>query len=390
MNNQNTWQQYQTYTLPITTMDDFVIEYGQGLYLYDLDGNKLLDVNSGQFCCIFGHSNEYFASILNDVNHNLVHTSLSTYSIQVFEALKLLNQTMPELDPASIIFSTGSEALKFAQRYARHFCEKDIIVTNDYSFLALSLGSSRTNVQTIKTPRNQAEISIALNEFERIASQNNVAGFIIEPIISMGGIIFFDLEFFKGLRKICDQYNIILIFDESQSGFGRSGKWYYYQCLNVVPDIVISAKGLGNGYPISVVSVNKKFIDYNKPIKSNSTHQNAPFAGAIIKAGVNYIQEYDMLTSNQINGEYFLDSIKDLCDKNTCYTNPRGLGLMCAFDIDHKDAKDYAKKLSEHCLKHKLLINTTNQGKTVRFVPPYIITKEAIDETIKIISDFKY
>ncbi|WP_423364245.1 aminotransferase class III-fold pyridoxal phosphate-dependent enzyme [Mycoplasma sp. P36-A1] len=380
--------EYNKYLLPIINSDDYIIKSGKGLYLIDEYGNELLDCNGGQFCTIFGHSNEYFKEILEKVNNTLVHTNVYSYSLSVLKASKQLDSIMLGFNPRSIFLSTGSEAINFSIKYARHYTKKKMVITNDHSFLAISNNFEKNLFSTITTPLNSSDVAASLQEFELLASSNQVACFTIEPIISMGGMLFLPQEFFVGLREICNKYHILLIFDESQCGFARTGKWYYYQQINVVPDIIISAKGVGNGYPVSVVSVNANFVNEQDPIATASTHQNAPYAASIVSAGIDYIEKNNLLNNNLDNGNYFLQKLKELCYHKKLFNNPRGLGLMCAIDINNTNYQVIFNDLKNYCLRNNLIINGTSKGKTIRFIPPYTISTKEIDYIISVLNDY--
>jgi len=379
---------YLDYIIPIKNMDDFIVENGQGMYLYDMSGKQYLDLNGGQFCAIFGHNNKDYQKLIDSYDNGLMHTNTTVISTSIVNACKEIDKLAPELKPASIILSTGTEALLFVQRLSKLIINKEIITTNDLSFLALTYSTNQDTIKTISTPRLSKDIKQSLIEFEAIASTNEVAAFICEPIISMGGGIFLDIDYLKQLRDICTKYNILFIFDESQIGFGRTGSWFYYQQLDFIPDIVISAKALGNGLPISLVSINRDLLDYNDPITSYATHQNPPFAGAVIQAGIKYIKNNNLLESNIQLGKYLLGSLAQLSLSNPIFQNARGKGLFNVVDIVSDDITT-GDKLYQYALKKGIVLSITPDKKAIRFVTPYIITQKQIDEVITVLNSFK-
>jgi len=379
---------YLDYVIPIKGMDDFVVENGQGMYLYDISNKQYLDLNGGQFCAIFGHNNKDYQDLIKSYDNGLMHTNTTVISTSVIEACQAINQLAPELKPASIILSTGTEALLFVQRLSKLTTKKEIIATNDLSFLALTYSTNQDSIQTISTPRSTDQIQDSLDQFEALASKEEVAAFICEPIISMGGGIFLDATYLQELRNICYKHNILFIFDESQIGFGRTGSWFYFQQLGFVPDMVISAKALGNGLPIALVSINRELLDYNNPITSYATHQNPPFAGAVIQAGIQYIKDNNLLQSNIQLGKYLLGSLAQLSLSNPIFQNARGKGLFNVVDIVSDDLTT-GDRLYQYALKKGIVLSITPDKKAIRFVTPYILTHQQIDQVIQVLKDFK-
>jgi 4-aminobutyrate aminotransferase-like enzyme len=375
--------------IPIKGLESFIIKEAEGLYLTDTNNKTYLDLNGGQFCAIFGHNNKQYNDILKKYNNGLWHTNTNIISTSVSKATNAIANLASEMKPASIILSTGTEALSFAQRYARLLSSKDIIVTNDKSFLALTYSTDQSTIKTISTPINDDDINKALLEFEELVHIKRIAAFIIEPIISMGGGIFLSPDFLTRLAKICQKNEILFIFDESQIGFGRCGSWFYYQQLDFIPDMVIAAKSIGNGLPLSLVCVKSSLIDYEKPIISYSTHQNAPFAASIILAGIDYINNNNLLERNIEIGQYLLNSLEKLTSTNKLYSNARGKGLFSVIDINSDD-KNIAIQLHQYGLEKGVILSITPDQKSIRFVTPYIIEKKQIDEVIMILDSFLF
>jgi 2,2-dialkylglycine decarboxylase (pyruvate) len=411
--------EYRKYILPVLNFRDIVLQHGRGSYVWDINGTKILDLNSGQFCSIFGHSDEDLAHEIHSIALTLQDTDTSTLSESVLFAAKKLHDITPEMNSRSIFLSTGAEANECCLRYAKHLKEKSGVVAFDIGYHGLTHGTaaysmSRTRIRptidysyTTSAPKSFSDDSLSneeidsyVQEFEYLISTNadKIAAAIFEPIISGGGLYFPPKYYFQKIRKICDAYNIFLIFDECQTGFGRTGTWFYYQQLGVIPDFVVSAKAMGLGYPVSCVIANGNKITNDKfAMMHYSSHQNEPFAGRIISYGINRIIGDSLLNSNIKNGVFLLNILKELAQKYELIVDPRGKGLMCGFNL-HKpgitDFNAFGTAFCAHALQHKILLQHCNNGKTVRLLPNYIITQNDLEffqtQITAAIKSFKY
>lgn len=404
---QDIYNEYKEYVLPVIPIEKPIILQGSGMYVYDLDGNKIMDLNGGQFCTIFGHSNDKFAEMMKNIANSIQHTNTSTLTLKTLEALKEINEVMPELNPQSIFLATGSEAIEFALRYAKFATKRKGVVAFDIGYHGLTLGSQSVTfggiyanpiveeIFTIKTPKDNNSNDIILEEFEAICKNNEIAAVVLEPIVSVGGMYVQTTDFLSKIKEICEKHQILLIFDECQTGFGRTGEWFAYQKIGVVPDILVSAKGIGLGYPVSLVAI-KDEVAKNYPCPVHySSHQNDPFSAEIVSFGINYINEYHLLTQVKKMGNYFKEQLEKLSKESKYYSSPRGEGLMLGCDLiidGYTDYRELSAKFREYLLSEEnLMIQATNGGQTLRFLPAYTITEEEIDfvvEKLKKISEF--
>lgn len=395
---------YEEYLFPATKFLPTIIDRSEGSYIYDVDGNKILDLNAGQFCSIFGHNNEGFKKVVINQINKIYHTSTAAISPEILIAAKKVSEICYGLNGKVLFLSTGSEAVECALRYAKHITKKEGIVCFDRAYHGLTLGSQSvtyggvwsspqvSNIFSVSTPglhnekieNAQIEIEEHINEVEAILSKfgDKIAAFIAEPIVSVGGMIIPPKEYFNRVHEICRKYNVLFIFDESQTGFGRTGKWFCYQNYNFVPDIIIGAKGMGLGYPVSMVVFNSKIlINANIKISHFSSHQNDPLAAVIVSYVIDYINNNKLMERVSQMGEKFLNKLNCLSEKYTMIKNPRGVGLMIGFDI-HKsgcsDYRDISRELILKLLDKGIMLQATNQGKTFRLLPNYLITDEDI------------
>ncbi|MBQ4283550.1 MAG: aminotransferase class III-fold pyridoxal phosphate-dependent enzyme, partial [Lachnospira sp.] len=198
-------------------------------------------------------------------------------------------------------------------------------------------------------------------------------------------------KYFKEVRALCDRYDVLLVLDESQTGYGRLGTWFAYQELGIVPDIVCLSKGLGLGYPVSAVLMRDTLVPEGTFAMTHySSHQNDAFSATVINAGIDYIENHRILERVSSMGEYFLEKLTQLCDASPHLENPRGKGLMLGADLYYDGATDYRPiyhTLYERCMDAGLIIQGTCGGRVLRFLPDYLISKEDVDMAMAVLGE---
>lgn len=397
-------KEYSQYILPVLKFRDIVISRGSGSWVWDVSGNKYLDLNSGQFCAIFGHSPPQLAEVLSRIASKIQDTDTSTLSDDVLFAAKKVHNIAEGMHGRTLFLSTGAEANECCLRYAKHLKEKNGIVAFDIGYHGLTHGTaaysmSRSRIRplipysyTVRAPRTfpgqnltDKELREHVDEFESVVSQNQdtIAAAIFEPIISGGGLYFPPREYFKMIRQICDRHGIFLIFDECQTGFGRTGSWFYYQQLDCIPDFLVCAKAMGLGYPVSCVIANGDSVSNGLFVMQHySSHQNEPFAACIVSHAIDMINNEHLIIKNRELGIYLLSRLVDLSKRIQLISEPRGIGLITGFNLFVEGTSDYKKIGDEFCrkaLQFGLLLQHCNNGKTIRLLPNYRITKSEID-----------
>ncbi len=401
-------KEYSKYILPVLKFKNLVITKGKGSYLWDADGNKILDVNSGQFCAVMGHSHPAVSEELNIIANKLQDTDTSTLSDDVLYAAKKMHDICEGMNGRALFLSTGAEANECCLRYAKHLKEKNGIISFDLGYHGLTHGTaaysmSRNRIRpvipnsyVVPAPRSfyeddftETQLEEYVKEFEKVLSENieNIAAAIFEPIISGGGLYFPPKYYFKRIREICNKYGIFLIFDECQTGMGRTGNWFYYQELETIPDFIVTAKSMGVGFPVSCVVANGNTVTNDLFLmKHYSSHQNEPFAARLLIRLVDFIEENNILQENITKGDYLLEKLNQLSDKYEMIENPRGKGLIAGFNLYFKNVDDYnpyGDKFCELALEYGLMLQHCNNGKTIRLLPNYIIEKKDIDLLIE-------
>lgn len=398
--------EYKSYIFKAVPFRTPILKKGHGSYLEDIDGNKYLDMMSGQFCTVLGYNHNEFNKIIIKQLKELIHTNTLYLSKPVLLAAKALGSITAKNLKKVIILSTGAEAVEFAIRNAKFYTKKEGIVGvgNGYHGLTLATQSISTNGLYAK-PRVQKSYSIPTPDyFNRLPGQTienfismclkksrkqlekkmgEIAAFVVEPIISVGGMIFPQKEYFKGLEKIAKEHNALMIFDECQTGLARTGEWFAYERIGVIPDMLILAKAAGLGLPVSAVVIKNKIAkSIENQLTHFSSHQNDPIAGIILEFLIKYIKRNNLLKKIKKTGDYFLKQLEILSEKEPWLENPRGLGLMLGFNLPHKEFsknRNPGQELISLLEKKNILIQATQKGKTFRILPNYLISKKEID-----------
>lgn len=391
--------------------DTPVMVRGHGCYVYDEDGNTYLDINCGQFSAIFGHSSHVVNKVLEYSKDNLIHLNSGLISQNFIDAAKKLHTLMPEMDSKIVLLSTGGEANECCLRYAKHMNhDKPGIISFAEGYHGLTHGTEGYSINrkwvkptlmyslSVHAPQVMADgvfdYAPFIEEFRDIARKNRdvVAAALFEPIVSNGGLFYPQKEYWQEIRKICDENDIYLIFDECQTGFGRTGTWFCYQQLGCVPDMLVSAKGMGLGFPVSMVAFNgNRFRNEDFGMHHFSSHQNEPFSSELILQAIKAIEEQGLLRNIAETGTYLVEQLKGLETEIDILTDARGKGLMCGVNLkEYSYSKEKLAKRTEDLTslarKRGLLLQLTNFGRTVRILPAYTTTKEDIDVFIRLLS----
>lgn len=401
------FEEYKEYIFAATEFIEPIIDRGQGSFVWDVDGNKYLDLNSGQFCVTFGHNFEPFNEIVEKQMRRIHHTNTMVLTPEVFEAAKKMADINSEGLSKTIFLSTGAEANECAIRYAKFVTKKDNVISLSkgyhgltHAMQCLTMGGdwarpaigSYDHIEvpdTLYTPEGFTEpeyIELCLRNAEETISANreSVAAVVIEPILGVGGMIILPQEYVKQLRRICSDNDVLLIVDECQTGFGRTGHWFAYQYYDIVPDIVVTAKIMGQGFPVSAVTFHKDVIaDVEGKISHFSSHQNDPLAAVTVSFVIDTIREHNILGENVLKGEYLVDKLRDVSARYPLIRNPRCVGLMAAFDLPidlvESTHRSITRDLINSLMMEGILIQAIRKGVTFRILPSFSISMEEID-----------
>jgi len=381
MNSDNLIQIANNKLLTVTTRPDIIMVKGKGMYLYDTKGKKYLDFVAGWGVNSLGHSPKAIASALKKQSKTLVNASPAYYNLPMVEFAKLLTES--SCFDRAFFCSTGAEANESAIKLARKYGAvhkkgaSDIITTLD-SFhgrtLTTMAASGKTAFRKLFEPKTKGFVKAKFNDIKSIKKliSKKTCAIMLELIQGEAGVNISDKEYITELRRICRKEDILLIFDEVQTGMGRTGKLFCFEHYGVEPDIVTLAKGIGGGFPLSAM-LTKETYNIFEPGEQGGTYTGQPLAMAVGIAVFKELQN-GVIENCAKMGDLIKTKLYKLSEEYEV-TNIRGMGLLIGFDLTKTKGKDFANK----CLNSNLLINSP-QEKSIRLMPPLNITEKEIDE----------
>ena len=360
---------------------------GNGAYLQDDKGNQYLDALTGIAVCGLGHAHPKVAQALSEQGQTLVHTS-NLYDIPHQTRLAERLCALSGMDNA-FFCNSGAEANEAAIKLARIKGNKagnhtPSVVVVEGSFhgrtMATLTATGNRKVHAGFEPLLGGFVRAPFNDIEAIQAiaDNNpgVVAVLVEPILGEGGIYIPDNGYLPALRKICDQQGWLLMLDEVQTGNARTGEYFAYQHSDCLPDVVTTAKGLGNGVPIGVCLARGEAAELFVPGNHGSTFGGNPLACAAAHAVLDVIEEEDICGKAKLQGQRIVDGLRTALAGNNSVTEVRGLGMMIAVELNND-----APSLVSDALEDGLLINVT-QGNIVRLLPPLHLSNEEADELV--------
>jgi 2,2-dialkylglycine decarboxylase (pyruvate) len=395
-----------------TAYQDRVLTRASGSTITDADGNTLIDLEAGQICSILGHNHPTLVRRIVEQTQTMLHHGTGFLSARVFEAAEKLARVTPGALKKSIFVSTGAEANECAFRIAKTCTGRNGIVGFHRGYAGLTLatmavgGSARDTSLTVPgalkilTPHcRECPVGRAYpgcdylclatsEEFLRAHCADGIAAFIVEPILSSGGMIFPPPGYLRQLRDLATRLGALLIADEAQTGMGRTGTWFGTESEGVVPDILVFSKGVGGGFPAAGVIVTDEVADGILGRFGNfSSHQSDPVAAAAIAAVIDVIEEEDLLARAVAAGKRLLDGLQVLRDRHGLFVNVRGRGLMIGVDVSPlpeqgMSAEQVGTAFEYLCREAGVHLKSIWGGRIFRILPALTITDEEVDTVL--------
>ncbi|MGD0690579.1 MAG: aspartate aminotransferase family protein [Candidatus Bathyarchaeia archaeon] len=407
---------------PIFSQDwpNLPVVKAQGLYLYGLDGKRYMDFMAAFGVVNVGHNHPRVVTAAREQMERQIHGAVG---VTLHESVLRLAYMLPEILPGNLDMfffgNSGSEAVEGAIKLARNVTRRPGIIAFMGAFHGRTYGaasltaskaiyrtgldpflpsiyhvpyadpyhSSHPDNPTLCVEESLAELQILL---KRIIAPSQVAAVIVEPIQGEGGYIVPPKEFLKRLREICTSNGLLLIFDEVQSGFGRTGEWFAAQAFDITPDVMAIAKGIASGFPLGAVCARSELMSRWEPTVHGTTFGGNPVSCAAAVATIDTIRDEGLLQNAKKSGEYLLSRLKELKAKHKMIGDARGLGLMTAIEFivpgtDREPNSAAAKKFLNECLSKGLLMYPCGlYGHVVRLAPPLNVTRQQIDEAMSI------
>lgn len=378
-----------------------VLVSGEGCILKDQDNKSYIDFLAGIAVCSLGHCHPKITEAISLQASKLIHVSNLFYTQPQAELASMLVEN--SFADKAFFANSGAEAneaaIKLARRYFNKKGQKNKykIITMEQSFHGRTMATlSATGQEKIKQgfdPVLEGFIHVPFNDIESLkkcmeqnidkdSGDSEICAIMLEPVQGEGGVIPAVPGYLESIRKVCDNNDVLLIFDEIQTGMGRCGRLFAYEEYNVEPDIMTLAKALGNGLPIGAMLASEKAkhgFDFGSHA---STFGGTPLVASAAVEVVKIISNSDFLKEVREKGEYFRQKLFFLKEKYNFINDIRGMGLLVGLELDVKEENGIdGNDIVQECMEKGFIINAI-QGKILRFAPPLIIGKEEIDKLI--------
>lgn len=363
---------------------DVVFSHGEGVWIWDLDGNKYLDALGGIAVCGLGHAHPEVTAAICEQAGKLLHTS-NIYRISAQEELAELLCQQANMSRAYFC-NSGAEANEAAIKLCRLFghskgIDEPAIIVMEQSFhgrtLATISATGNRKVQAGFEPLVQGFVRAPFNDIEAIKNiaehNHNIVGVMLEPIQGEGGINIPDENYLAQIRQICNERDWLMFLDEIQTGVGRTGSFYNYQQHNVIPDLVTTAKALGNGIPIGACLASGKAAELFKPGNHGSTFGGNPLVCKVATTVIQTIQKNNYVQKAGELGDELKAKLQKSLENHPAVVDIRGQGLMIGIELTQ-----LSREILNIGLKHKILFAMAGT-KVIRLLPPYIINREEVD-----------
>jgi 4-aminobutyrate aminotransferase/(S)-3-amino-2-methylpropionate transaminase len=390
----------------------------QGATIEDVDGNRYLDFAGGIGCLNVGHRAPRVISAVQDQLDKHLHLC---FAVTPYESYIALAEKLNELAPGNfakktILLNTGAEAVENAVKIARAYTKRPAVICFEDAFhgrtlMAMSLTSKAHPYKAGFEPfasdvyripyaysyRNESGVTAQTfahhleNAFKRHVAAESVAAVIAEPVLGEGGFVIPPRDYFKALHAICRKHGILLIADEVQSGFARTGKWFASEHFGVEPDLITMAKSLGGGMPIAAVTGRAEIMDAPEVGGLGGTFCGHPASCAAALAAIETIEKEGLLARSTAVGKHFETRALAWQKKWPLVGDVRGLGGMCAIELvrnakTREPADTETKQIAEDCYKHGLITITAGTfNNVIRILVPLVVTDEQLDEGLNVI-----
>ncbi|GAA1842751.1 aminotransferase class III-fold pyridoxal phosphate-dependent enzyme [Pseudonocardia ailaonensis] len=387
---------------------------GEGVYLYDTEDRRYLDFTAGIGVTSTGHCHPKVVAAAQEQVATLIHGQYTTVMHQPLLRLAArLGDVLPPALDSVFFLNSGSEAVEASVRLARHATGRPLILAFDGGFHGRTMGAAAltTSGAKIRSGNNpmmggtvfapfpyayrygwseDQAIDFALSELDRqlvtTAPAVDVAAFLIEPVLGEGGYVPTPARFLEGLRERADRHGILLIADEVQTGYGRTGKFWGHQHSAITPDILITAKGLASGFPLSGIAASTALMSKARPGSQGGTYGGNAVACAAALATLDVVQEEGLVENARVNGARLLEGLRTASADVKNVGDVRGLGFMVAVEFTNPDGSpdtDTTVKAHKAAAEHGLLLLTCGPfNNVVRFIPPLITTADQVDEGV--------
>lgn len=389
---------------PSNTRDyPLVVKRAAGAVVEDVDGNRFLDFAAGIAVCATGHCNPRVTAAIQEQAQSLIHICGSDfYYPPMVELMERLARIAPGGNDWRVYLgNSGAEAVEAAIKLSRYHTKRKWIIAFHGAFHgrtmgALSLTCSKAKQQERFGPTIPMVAHVPYGEVDAIEDQlfrykmhpTEVAAIFVEALQGEGGYVIPPADFLPKLRALCDKHGILLVCDEIQSGTGRTGNWFAFERYNIVPDIILMAKGLASGMPLSAMVAREPVMDW-EPGAQGSTYGGNPVCCAAALATLELVESSYMANAARL-GEKLLAGLRVISEKTPAVTNIRGFGLMCAVDVVNPATGQYDAAIRERMAKgafDKGLILLACGENSIRFCPPLCIDEPQLESGLRLFGE---
>jgi 4-aminobutyrate aminotransferase len=403
----------------LTQATSVIATRGSGTYLYDESDRRYLDFTAGIGVTSTGHCHPRVVAAAQEQVARLIHGQFTTVLHRpLLELTERLGEVLPTNLDSLFFANSGSEAVEAAMRLARQATGRQGLVVFHGSFHGRTLGSASMTTSGTKFRAGfgplmagvavapfpyayhygwdeQAATRFALRELDyllaTVSAPADTAAFLVEPMLGEGGYVPANAEFLNGLRERADRYGILLVLDEVQTGFGRTGQFWGHEHFGATPDVLITAKGLASGFPLSAIAASQDLMEKAWPGSQGGTYGGNAVACAAAIATLEVIAEERLVENAAVQGQRLVDGLRAVSTKHPVIGDVRGLGLMLGNEFSNSDGTPdtatASRALKAAAERGLLLLSCGAYGNIVRMIPPLVVTNDQIDEALTLWSD---
>lgn len=398
---------------------EVMVSHGEGVWLYDLEGNRYLDFTSGIGVVNTGHTHPRVVAAIQEQAAKLIHGQANlVYHQPMLRLIEALLEVVPSRLDTFFFSNSGAEAVEGAIKLARQATGRPVIVAFQGGFHGRTMGTlSLTSSKALYRAGYQplmAGVVIApypdpyrygmdakecrefcIRELRYIlatqCSPKEVAAVIVEPILGEGGYIVPPSGFLRDLRTLCDEHQILLIVDEIQTGFGRTGRFFAMEHEEVIPDILVMAKGLASGMPLSAIAAPRELMEKWPTGSHGGTYGGNAIACAAAVATMHVLRKEGLVKNSAARGRELLEGLEEIASRYLAIGEVRGKGLMVAAEFSRDKREpwvNFGKEVVKAALKRRLMLMTCGPyDHIVRFVPPLVVKSEEINKSLSIFEE---
>ncbi len=399
---------------------DIVVERAEGVYVYDRDGKRYMDFSSGLAVLNTGHCHPSVVKAIGEQAQRFIHSGCIFYYPTIVELAERLKEITPDGIDMFFFSNSGAEAVEGAIKLARYATQRQGIIAFGGSFHGRTYGAMSLTTSSVRYRKNYHPLlpsvfhapypycyrcpmgkrsedcsteCLAYLEwmFAHLITPEEVACVVIEPVLGEGGYVVPPERYMKGLREFTEKHEILFVADEVQTGFGRTGRWFACEHFGIEPDIMVLAKAIAGGLPLSAIGARRELMERWKPGSHGTTFGGNPISSRAALEVINTIEREGLLENAKKVGDHALRLLQELKKMHACIGDVRGLGFMLAIEFvrpDGSPAPELLEKIISNCIKNGLIIVECGTCKNIaRLMPPLTTTHDEMQQALSILAE---